>query len=613
MTTDAWGIVDGYHDVSGGWHETPVDTRATLRAAMGGAPDEDHPPGGPPLWFVRHGTAEPLQRPCALVLEDGTALEPVTSLPPDLPLGYHDLLPDDGGPTTRLVVTPARCHLPEGLRGWLWAAQLYAMRSRASWGIGDLGDLAQLVATAATRGAWGAIVNPLHAPLPLARQEPSPYYPSSRRWRSPLYLRVEDVPGAAGDADVATAAVAGRLLNDDRHIDRDAVWQLKRAALERIWRRVWEGHESRHGFQQWRTAQGDALERYARFCALADLHGSGWNEWPDEHRHPDSADVSRFASERPSLVAFHAWLQWLLDQQLDAIAGGTVVHDLAIGVDPNGADAWMHQDVLALDVAVGAPPDEFATGGQDWGLPPFVPWRLRACGYEPYIDLLRGVLRPGGGVRIDHVMGLFRLFWIPRCASPASGTYVRSPGRELLDLLALESARAEALVIGEDLGTVEPEVRAALGDAGVLSYRLAWFEQEPPESYPEQALAAVTTHDLPTVAGVWTGADGDELRALGRDADAAASDGLRTRLRDLAGAEDDADAAAVTVRLHARLARAPSMLVAATLEDAVGAVARPNVPGTTDERANWSFALPRPLEELLEDEFLRAIEVALNR
>ncbi|PYO53523.1 MAG: 4-alpha-glucanotransferase, partial [Candidatus Rokuibacteriota bacterium] len=331
----------------------------------------------------------------------------------------------------------------------------------------------------------------------------------------------------------------------------------------------------------------------------AERHGGGWHTWPSEHRRPGSPDVARFAETHAARVRFHQWLQWLLERQFEAAAAEIgIMQDLPIGVDPDGADAWAWQDALATGASVGAPPDRFVPRGQDWGLPPFVPHRLRALGYEPFIETIRASLRHGGGLRIDHVMGLFRLFWIPHGLPPAEGGYVRYPAQELLAIVALESQRAGATVVGEDLGTVEAGVREELAAHGVLSYRVAWFEERPPASYPPLAMAAVTTHDLPTIAGLWTGADLAEQRALGLVGDGAALDETRARLAELSGLGPDAAVADVIEAVHARLAEAPSLLVTATLDDALAVRERPNVPGTSLERPNWSIALPVALEAL---------------
>ena len=612
MATDPWGVDDGFVDVDGTWHATNPETAAALRAAMGAAPDQTEPSAGRRIRIATAGSTEPLERPASLVLEDGSEVRVERALPPDLPIGYHDLHSDDGQPT-RLIVTPGRCYIPPDLRTWLLVVQLYACRSRDSWGIGDVADLTRMAAWAREHGAGMLAVSPLHAPMPIDRVEPSPYFASSRRWHNPLHLRVDRVPGAEDDPDVRWLGGEARQLNADRLIDRDRVWMLKRRALERIWARSLPDPE----FERWRRMQGEELDNYAIFCALAEHYGRGWRTWPAEHRHPAGTEVVSFASARAERVRFWAWLQYLLDHQLSRAAETLpLLTDLAVGVDPDGADAWIHQDLLALDCRIGAPPDTYNRRGQDWGLPPFVPWKLRDAGYEPLASQWRAALRaggPGGGVRIDHVMALFRLFWLPPGGGPVHGAYVRYPGEELLAVLAVESVRAGALVVGEDLGTVEEDVRAALGEAGVLSYWLAWFVPWSPERYPAQALAAVTTHDLPTVAGAWTRADDADQLAAGIRPDTAAMDAMRQRLRDLSGRSADEPIEEIIVGVHARLARSPSMLVAATLEDALALRQRPNLPGTTSERPNWCLALPMPLEGALATPLLSRLANALTR
>jgi 4-alpha-glucanotransferase len=297
---------------------------------------------------------------------------------------------------------------------------------------------------------------------------------------------------------------------------------------------------------------------------------------------------------------YHAWLQWQLEQQLKAASRPLgLVQDLAIGTDRRGADAWMWQDSFALGVRVGAPPDEFNTLGQDWGLPPFDPWRLRAAAYEPFIQILRWGMGDGAGLRFDHVMGLFRLFWIPPDADPTEGTYVRYPWEDLLDILALESHRAGAFVVGEDLGTVEDFVRHELYVRQVLSYRLLWFEPDPPDrgTWPPQALAAVTTHDLPTIAGLWTGRDLERQRQLDLHPNEASTAALRDKLASWTGVPDEAPVEVVIERAYHLLGRASCAIVTATLDDALAVEERPNMPGTMGEVPNWSLALPAPLED----------------
>jgi 4-alpha-glucanotransferase len=397
-------------------------------------------------------------------------------------------------------------------------------------------------------------------------------------------------------------------LNDSRVIDRRRIHALKRTALERLW----ETFDGDTRFDAYVDDQGNALRQYAIYGTLAEEHGSGWSAWPSEHRRADSPSVERFASGHEERVQFHSWIQWLLDEQLERAGDElALLGDLAVGVDPDGADAWVWRDVLAPGVRIGAPPDAFNLAGQDWGLPPFVPWRLRAVGYEPIAQTLRAALRHSGALRIDHVMGLFRLFWIPEGCTAADGAYVRYPGTDLIDIVALESARAGAEIVGEDLGTVEDSVRARLAERAVLSYRVVWFEDTPPESFPEHAVASVSTHDLPTIPGVWTGADLKDQQQAGLEPNEEGLAAHRQRLEELTGLGPDASVADVVVATYRRLACAPSRIRTASLEDALLVEERPNIPGTTDERPNWSLALPAPLEAVVDDPVVRAVAAAM--
>jgi 4-alpha-glucanotransferase len=607
---DGWGIEEGWHGTDGAWHPTPEGTRRALRDAMGGDADAEDPPPHRPAWVVHPGGAEPLNGPCRLTLEDGTDLGEVTALPPDLPLGYHRLDPADGWLSTHLICSPGRCHLPDGLRDWGVTVQVPTTRSRRSWGIGDLTDLAAVARWAREAGAGFLGLSPLHAPRPGPEPQASPYYPSSRRWRSPLLVDVEAVPGADRVPSLAEHATAARALRAAPVVDRAAVWSHQHAVLSEVWAAT--GPAGHPAFDAWRAEQGPDLEAWATYAALAEVHGADWSSWPAGLRRPDGSAVATAARDLAGRVAFHAWLQWLVATQLGRVVdeGVRLVHDLAIGADPAGFDAWWWQDLLMTGARVGAPPDAFAAGGQDWGLPPFRPWALRDAGYQPLAGLLRAAMAAGGGLRVDHVMGLTRLFCIPEGAEPAEGTYVRYAGRELLEVVALESHRAGAVVVGEDLGTVEPGFREVLGELGILSTRLALFEDDPPEHWPAQALAMVTTHDLPTLAGLWDGGDDAELDALGRAPDPDEAAQVRDRIARLVG-EGSATAAGVAEAVHGRLAASPAALVAATLEDLVGVVERPNVPGTTDERPNWSLALPVDVEDLPDHPLATRITTAM--
>ena len=606
--TDAFSIADGYEDALGVWRPLASGTRAAIRAAMGA--EGDAPPPARVI-VVRTGERRDIAGRGRIVLEDGQTLDVERSLPRDLPPGYHSLALRGDVEPTRLIVAPRRCALP-ARRGWGWAAQLYATRSTASWGIGDLADLRRLGGWATGLGASLLLINPLSAPLPLSTQQASPYCASSRRFLNPLYLRIEEIPGAAAlGADLDRLTAIGRALNGERRIDRARVFALKSAALEQLWRHD-GGHDQ--AFEEFVRRSGRALHDFATFSALAERYGGGFRAWPAEYRQPDAPAVTAFADAHAGRVRFHQWLQWHLDIQLArACAAAPLMQDLPIGVDPDGADAWAWQDSLAIGASVGAPPDRYVRRGQDWGLPPFVPHRLRAAGYQPFIDTLRAALRHAGGLRIDHVMGLFRLFWIPAGATPAEGGYVRYPADDLLAIVALESHRAGAVVVGEDLGTVEAGVRERLADHGILSYRVMWFEDGPTARYPELAMAAVTTHDLPTIAGLWTGADLIEQRALGLEPNEAALDATRKRLASAIGAAAESSIEDIVAATHGVLAGAPSLLVTATLDDALGVTERPNVPGTTDERPNWSLALPEPLERLETAPLARRLATALAR
>ncbi|MPZ91738.1 MAG: 4-alpha-glucanotransferase [Actinobacteria bacterium] len=566
----------------------------------------EHPPE-PAAWVVRRDQPVRLGDGVTICLEAGGEIQVHGVMPPETPLGYHTLVHPDGRERS-LIVGPGACFLPEELRTWGWGTQLYAARSRRSWGIGDFSDLRRLGEWARSEGAGMLLVNPLHAALPTEEQQTSPYTPSSRRFRNPLYLSIEDLPGASETGVDLTELVAqGRALNHRELIDRDTAYRLKMDALARIYERAPHSED----FERYLRSGGELLRSYATFVSLAEHYGGGATRWPNGYERPDSSAVARWQRDNAERIRFHAWVQWLLEGQLEeAMDAIDIVHDLAIGVDPEGADAWIWQDVLAAGVSVGAPPDEFNSLGQDWSLPPFDPWKLRASGYRAFIETIRSGMA-GAGLRFDHVMGLFRLFWIPNGLPAAEGTYVRYPYEDLLNILALESHRANAYVVGEDLGTVEPFVREEMQRRNIMGYRVLWFESDP-EAYPESTMAAVTNHDLPTIAGLWTGSDLRMQQILDLQPNVEATTATRDRLRDLLGLADDAPVEEVVVRTHELLSRAPSRLLVPTLEDALGVEERPNQPGTTDERPNWSVPLPFPLEEVFEHPLPRRVARTLG-
>lgn len=601
MPDAADAVPDRYRDAFGKVRAISPSTRAAVARAMGVERDPVLP-----VVVARRGSALP--RRGELTLEDGTALGLLDAVPRDAPFGYHVLRLPDG--TQQVLITgPGRCHLPDGLRDWGWTIQLAATRSRASWGIGDLGDLRELASWSADAGAGFVSVGPLSAPNPGPNPDPSPYFPSTRRFGNPIHLRIESVPGAAG-ADLDDLARAGVALNGGTLIDRAAVLELKLRALARIW----HTGTDRTAFDAWRAEQGSALERWATFVVACERLGSDWRTWPEAYRHPRAPAVAALARDQAERVAFHAWIQWCFDLQLRAASEPMRrIADMPVGVDPGGFDAWDWQDDFAPGLTIGVPPDRFNLAGQDWGMPAFSLARLRRSAYRPFIETLRAQLRHAGGLRIDHVLGLFRLWCIPAGSDATEGAYVHLPTDELLEIVALESVRAGAVVIGEDLGTVPAGVRPALRRRRILSTRLALFERVPPASYPVRAMAGVTTHDLPTIAGLVSGADLDDQRSAGVDPDVRGATLLLGRLRAAAGV-GAASAADLTVALHRALAESPSMLVAATLEDALGVERRPNLPGTTSsQRANWSIPLPVAVKDLALDPTVGALVDAMGR
>lgn len=596
VQADGWGIQHQWVDASGEPRTVSAETVRRLRTAIGQPPpnvETRAPIVTRPGRELGTGSVE-------IACEDGVTRRVSGRLPVDFPLGYHELVTAGAG-TRRLIVSPGRCSPPPVRRAWGWAVQLYATRSRESWGIGDLADLEAVRRWSQTEGAGFLLLNPLHAVAPTLPQQASPYLPATRRYRSPLYLRVQDIPGA-DRVDLSEFAARGRALNQTNLIDRDEVWQLKRQAL---WRIFSARDEAQPAFASWRRCQGPRLQEFAVWSALAQTHGPDWREWERDVRQPDAPAVARFAATEHRLVTFYAWLQWLLDVQLrDASGDLPVLHDLPVGVDAGGSDAWTWQGVLAQGVTVGAPPDSFNRAGQAWGSPPLIPWRLREDNYQPFIESIRATMAAAGGIRIDHVMGLFRLWWVPDGCSPTEGAYVRYPSEDLLDIVALESHRAGAIVVGEDLGTVEPGVREAMRAHGMLSYRLLWFEGDDPACWSVDAMAAVTTHDLPTVAGLWTGADLADQRSYPTGsgiADSVKLEAARDELLSMLRASVRLDRAAaspdVVRAVYALLGRAPSKLLTATLEDALTVVRRPNLPGAAD-RPNWCLPLPVSIEDL---------------
>lgn len=595
----AWGIERGYSNYKGEWQPSPDASVARALEAMGA---QDGVPPSPRTIFRRAG--RPLELP------DGWKARSELgdlSLADPAPAGYHEAIAPDGS-ERRLVVSPGTCFLPEGLRTWGWALQLYSLRSRASWGIGDLADLRDFGAWTAERDGM-VLINPLHCVAPGLPQESSPYYPGSRIFLNPIYVRIEDVPGAADLEELAALQRAGRALSEDRRIDRDEVYRLKRTGLEHLWE-IFEGDDE---FEAYVERRGSTLERFATYMAIADLHGPSWRAWPASLQRADGDEVLRFARSNRDRVRFHAWTQWLLEQQADAAAeAGRIVHDLAVGVDPDGADAWIWRDSFAEGVTAGAPPDDYARDGQDWAAAVWDPWGLDRSGFEPFIQTIRSSMAHGAGVRIDHVMALFRLFWVPGGTQPSEGVYVRYPADKLLDLLALESHMAGCIVVGEDLGTVEPHVRDEMTERAILRTALTWFEDKAASELPPVAMAATNTHDLPTTAGLWNGSDTKAQEEQGLDPNLEFKSTIVERLCHRLGVGRDAPVAEVVDRSYEALAGSPSAIVLGSVEDALEVEERHNQPGSVGPW-NWSTALPAALEEIVQHPRVRRLASLLGR
>jgi 4-alpha-glucanotransferase len=644
----------------------PPDVTFTLPAGLGGATID---------WAlaeetgrVHEGRLTPDELPAVAAAEvDGTAYRRWRmALPSVLPHGYHRLTIAVRGHAhvrgaLQLIVAPPRCHRPAPhCRLWGVTAQLYGVRSERNWGMGDFTDLADLTERAAALGASAVGVNPLHALFPADANHISPYSPSSRLFLNVFYLDPVAVPDLAESSEARALLGDGgfrRELENARAaelVDYLAVWRLKVRVLEVLFASFQRRHlaastERAQAFRDFRAEMGRPLEQHAIFDALHEhaLQASGawsWHDWPASLQRPDTPEVAGFARDHRARVDFFAYLQWLADQQLAAVQGRAraagmtlgLYQDIAVGVNPPSAMAWANPGVTLSGVSAGAPPDWFNLHGQNWGLAPLSPVGLRESGYAVFAAALRHNMRHAGAVRIDHVMGLQRLFWIPQGAPPADGAYVRYPFADLARVIALESERHRCVVIGEDLGTVPRGFRPAMRRAGMMSCRVLYFERTPdggfapPEAYPRQALVSVSTHDLPTLRGFWTARDVRWRELLGRfpDEDAlldARAERARERVLLLhalrragllpAGVDPERPPAELSEELalevHRYLAATRGQLVMVQLEDALGEEEQPNLPGTL-EHANWRRKLARNLEELADVPLLRAIAAAMT-
>lgn len=586
------------------------------------------------------------------------------ALPFAPPMGYHDLylgedggLGKGGGPRTRLIVAPEQCYLPEALAGgarqWGISTHLYSLRRDEDWGIGDFSGLTDLVDVAASLGAAIVGVNPLHALFFEHPDRASPYSPSSRLFLNPLYID----PRATADFEESgpARAVANELteklaaIRGKTFIDYPAVAEIKQKIFAALYKSFRDRHLARRdggdaraeAFARFVREGGEPLRRFALFEVLSNhFDGAEWSTWPAEYRRCDASALAAFAKAHRERIEYIQYLQWQGDLQLAAAQrrarerGMSVglYRDLAVGAASDGADAWQAQDVIITAATIGCPPDPFNMLGQDWGTPPLHPLALREQGYAAFADILRANMRHAGALRIDHVMGLMHLFWIPAGRKPDGGAYIAYPFEDMLAVLALESQRNQCLVVGEDLGTVPEGFRERMAAANVLSYRVLYFEKDgdrykQPDEYPDLALACVTTHDLATLAGFWSEADID----LKRDLELYPDDDAESHEREArdndrgqllaaldrqgllpVGRRYEIMTPTLSAAIHQYLARSPVSLLLVQIDDLTEEAEQLNLPGTDTERPNWRRRLRRGIEDVAATPLAQALSIGLR-
>lgn len=656
ISTEFWDFDGNHHLVSAATITAalaalgvPATTDEEIRAALAEADIAPWRHVLPPCVVMRHGDDQDLpvhvvdgsSVTATVVLEGGGTINLVQRdlwvaprevdgiltgratfrIPGELPLGWHTIVAQAEGresASTPLAVTPDRLAFPEldGGRGWGVMEQLYSVRSESSWGIGDTRDLAETASFFGDLGADFLLINPLHAASPVAPMAPSPYLPVTRRFVNPIYIRPEDIPEVAylpgpQRSLVTWAADDVRALNTKNEpIDRDVVWEAKAQALEVIFS-AGRSRARQRDFERFRERGGKGLADFGLWCALTEKFGG---EFPAELSNSNSLFVARQRRELAGRVEYHSWLQWIVDEQLESAQRAAresgmeigIMQDLAVGVHPQNADSWSNPDVFAAGIEVGAPPDMYNQQGQNWSQPPWRPDELARQAYQPLRDMVGTVLRHAGALRVDHIIGLFRLWWIPAGQAPGAGTYVRYDHEAMIGVLLLEAHRAGAVVIGEDLGTVEPWVRDYLASRGVLGTSVLWFEKDQtgypirPDEFRELVLATVDTHDLPPAAGYLAGEHVDLRARLGlltepeetvRAEANLERDRMMERLWDFDLVGEDPSEREVIEALHRYVARTPSVLVGVSLTDAVGERRAQNQPGTDTEYANWKIPL----------------------
>ena len=688
------GIEPSYFDIFGQWHEASFETKASVLSAMGFDVSssqslsaavtamEEEPwrrslapvvvKSGDAVGFdldlflpvaesgrywrweiacesgeTYQGVFRPDGLPVLAVREiDGQHREHLRlSIRQALPIGYHRLcIGGERAVEAQLLLAPSRCYVPPQLdrsdgRRWGVSAQLYSLRSERNWGIGDFGDLALLCRLAGLSGASVVATNPFHALFPNRPSNASPYSPSSRLFLNPIYIDVTAVPSFSGCHAAHPANSILSSLRETKLVDYPEVWANKLRSFEALFNDFQarlahgtEGSRERADFQNFITEAGLALQRFAAFSVLDEMHGKEagqavpWPRWSLPHRVPDSAEVKHVVGDRSERAVFHQYLQYLADCQLGRAAEEArrarldigLMRDLALGASPDGADTWMQQEAYTTDLRCGAPPDDFHPDGQEWGVVPFDPVALRR-NYSPFIAMLRANMRHAGGLRLDHVIGLQRQFLVPLGERPAQGCYVNFPFQELMAILALESHRNKCMIIGEDLGTVPEGFRDRLREKRAFGCAILYFERtavghfKMAAEYPKRVVASATTHDLPTLVGYWEGHDIMVRRKVGIYTDADADKALVQRRNDRLQLLDALAAAGFPVSptadisphtplnlvqaIHGFLASSSAQLFLAQLDDIMGETDQINVPGTVDEYPNWRRKLSLGLDD----------------
>jgi 4-alpha-glucanotransferase len=588
-------------------------------------------------------------------------------LPQQLTSGYHQLSLNDTAFTQKLIITPGQCFVPQNFNSqkqWGIALQLYGLRSERNWGIGDFTDLSHTVKYLADVGADFIGLNPIHALYPAMPESASPYSPSSRRWLNVSYIDVTAMPGfslCARTQSLVSAPAFVQQLSAQRSkdfVDYSGVMQLKLPVMKSLyqWFAEQKGNNNKaltKAFKQFKTDGGGSLQQLALYDALhaylyqQDSMHWGWPNWPEEYRDPQSDAVQAFAVKHQAELDFYCYLQFMAQQQLaqaqqvakDAGMLLGLYRDLAVGVSEASTEMWGNPDLYCRDASVGAPPDPLGPAGQNWGLPPMYPYQLYKQGYQPMIDLLRANMQHAGALRIDHVMALLRLWWVPKTAENAGGgAYVYYPIMDLLGILALESQRNQAVIIGEDLGTVPDGIRELLAQYNVYSYRVFFFETAAdggyisPKHYPVQAMATLTTHDLPTLIGFWHCEDLRLGKELGLYKDEAQLQGLyaqrhanKQRILDslhghhsLPGdysrsAENLGMDQTLNYAMQRHLAATSSQLLCLQLEDALQMTQPVNIPGTSNEYPNWRRKLSEPIEQWSQNHDIRQLFTEISK